>query len=154
MNENTIITINDYNRVDGRNAYNSNIKKITLGDPKTYENKNMSIAIQIWKEKEKDELELSFELPIHQIIDLMIFLSRTILHFKEAYRLPLLYNPECPTIDRIGIQGDAISLSICTDNSEIDKDIFKFCQSLNDLGELTGERIRILTYILKELECY
>lgn len=65
----------------------------------------MQIAAQLWKENEQKELEISMELPIHQIFDLMIFLSRTLLYFKEAYRFPLLYDPENPTIERIGVQG-------------------------------------------------
>ena len=97
---------------------------------------------------------MSAELPIHQVFDLMIVLSRTLLYFKEAYQFPLLYDPDSPTIERIGLQGDALPVSICTDNPNINKDIQDFSQALNDLGELTGERLRTLTRILKELECY
>jgi hypothetical protein len=84
----------------------------------------------------------------------MIVLSRTLLYFKEAYRLPLLYDPDNPTIERIGLQGEVLPVSICTGNPNINKDIQDFSQVLNDLGELTGERLRTLTRILKELECY
>ena len=69
------------------------------------ENKKMQIAAQIWKNDKDGELILAQELPIHQIFDLMIFLSRTLLYFKEAYRLPLLYDPEKPTVERVGVQG-------------------------------------------------
>ena len=47
-----------------------------------------------------------------------------------------------------------LPVSICTENPNINKDIQDFSQALNDLGELTGERLRTLTRILKELECY
>jgi len=33
MNEKTVIVSKDYNRVDGRNAYTSDIKRLTLGEP-------------------------------------------------------------------------------------------------------------------------
>lgn len=33
----------------------------------------MQIAAQLWKENKDGELEISMELPIHQIFDLMIF---------------------------------------------------------------------------------
>ena len=94
------------------------------------------------------------ELPIHQIFDLMIFFSRTLLYFKEAYRFPLLYDPENPIIERVGVQGGALPVKICVENKNIDKDIQIFSQSLSDLGELTGERLRTLTRILEELKLY
>lgn len=154
MNEKVVLVSNDYGRIDGRNAYQSDIKRLTLGKPVLEENKNMQIAAQIWKTDNEGELTLNQELPIHQVFDLVIFLSRTLLHFKEAYRLPLLYDSAKPIIDRIGLQGDALSVEICTDNLNINEDIKAFAQSLNDLGEIIGERQRVLSRILEELNCY
>ena len=154
MNERIVVTANGYDRVDGRNAYHSDIKRITLGAPALKENQAMQIAAQLWTAQEDGTLKTSVELPIHQVFDLMIVLSRTLLYFKEAYRLPLLYDPDNPSIERIGLQGEALPVSICIDNPNINKDIQDFSQALNDLGELTGERLRTLTRILKELECY
>ena len=154
MNEKTVITANGYDRLDGRNAYHSDIKRLTLGASTLNENQAMQIAAQLWTAQEDGTLQVSTELPIHQIFDLMIVLGRTLLYFKEACRLPLLYDPDTPTIERIGLQGEALPVSICTDNPNINKDIQDFSQALNDLGELTGERLRTLTRILKELECY
>ncbi len=154
MNEKTVLLVKDYDRVDGRNAYQSALKKITLGVPRWDENKNMQIAAQFWKEGKSGELEISMELPVHQIFDLMIFLSRTLLYFKEAYRFPLLYNPENPVVERIGVQGGVLPVEICVENPDIDKDIQTFVRALNDLGELTGERLRTLTRIIEELEMY
>ena len=82
----------------------------------------MQIAAQLWKENKDGELEISMELPIHQIFDLMIFLSRTLLYFKEAYRFPLLYNPDNPTVERIGVQGGVLPVEICVDNPNINED--------------------------------
>lgn len=154
MNERIVVTANGYDRVDGRNAYHSDIKRITLGAPALKENQAMQIAAQLWTAQEDGTLKMSAELPIHQVFDLMIVLSRTLLYFKEAYRLPLLYDPDNPTIERIGLQGEALPVSICIENPNINKDIQDFSQALGDLGELTGERLRTLTRILKELECY
>mgnify|MGYP000839582569 FL=1 len=154
MNEKIVLTAKGYDRVDGRNAYQSTVKKLTLGAPVNEENKKMQIAAQLWKENKDGELEISMELPIHQIFDLMIFLSRTLLYFKEAYRFPLLYNPDNPTVERIGVQGGVLPVEICVDNPNINEDIQTFSQSLSDLGELTGERLRTLTHIIEELELY
>ena len=154
MNEKIVLTAQGYDRVDGRNAYQSTVKKLTLGAPVNDEKKKMQIAAQLWKENKDGELAISMELPIHQIFDLMIFLSRTLLYFKEAYRFPLLYNPDNPTVERIGVQGGVLPVEICVDNPNINEDIQTFSQSLSDLGELTGERLRTLTHIIEELELY
>lgn len=154
MNEKIVVAANGYDRLDGRNAYHSDIKRISLGAPALKENQAMQIAAQLWTAQEDGTLKMSAEFPIHQVFDLMIVLSRTLLYFKEAYRLPLLYAPDNPAIERIGLQGEALPVSICTENPNINKDIQDFSRALNDLGELTGERLRTLTRILKELECY
>ena len=154
MNEKIVVAANGYDRLDGRNAYYSDLKRMTLGAPALKENQAMQITAQLWTAQEDGTLKMSAELPIHQVFDLMIVLSRTLLYFKEAYRLPLLYDPDNPTIERIGLQGEALPVSICAENPNINKDIQDFAQALNDLGELTGERLRTLTRILKELECY
>lgn len=154
MNENVVIVSNGYDHIDGRNAYHSDIRRLTLGAPRLEENKKMQIAAQIWKNNKDGEQILAQELPIHQVFDLMIFLSRTLLYFKEAYRLPLLYDPGKPLVERVGIQGDVLPVEVCVDNQNINEDIKAFAQSLNDLGELIGERRRVLTRILEELELY
>ncbi|WP_173719799.1 DUF6530 family protein [Bacillus massilinigeriensis] len=154
MNEKVVIVSNGYDRIDGRNAYQSDIKRLTLGAPRLEENKKMQIAAQIWKNNKDGELILAQELPVHQVFDLMIFLLRTLIYFKEAYRLPLLYDPEKPLVERVGVQGDVLPIEVCVDNQNINEDIKAFAQSLNDLGELIGERRRILSRILEELEFY
>ncbi len=154
MNEKVVMVSNGYDRIDGRNAYQSDIKRLTLGAPMLEENKEMQIAAQLWKNDKDGELVLAQELPIHQIFDLIIFLSRTLLYFKEAYRFPLLYDPEKPLVERVGVQGGVLPVEVCIDNLNINEDIKTFVQSLNDLGELIGERQRVLSRILEELECY
>lgn len=152
MNENSVITAPQYDRIDGRNAFQSDIKRLTLGAPVLEKNKSMPIAAQIWREAENGDLEISTELPLHQVMDLMILVSRTLLYFREAYRMPLLYDPTEPTVERIGVQGGVMPVSVCIGNPNINEDIQRFSQALSDLGELTGERLRVLSRILEELE--
>lgn len=154
MNEKIVLTADGYDRIDGRNAYCSDIKRLTLGAPVQKENRNMQIAAQLWQEGGDGTLKVRTELPIHQVFDLMIFLSRTLLYFKEAYRMPLLYDPENPTVERVGVQGGILPVAVCTENPNIGSDIQEFSQALNDLGELTGERLRTLARIMEELELY
>jgi hypothetical protein len=85
------------------------------------------------------------------VLDLAILVCRGIQHFGEAYRYEKLYDPEKPVIDRIGLQGDAMTVSICTDNEMIDEDMKLFRQALSDDDELIGERLRVLARILEEM---
>ena len=93
----------------------------------------------------------SEELPLHRVLDLAILVCRAEQYFREAYRYEKLYNEENPIIDRVGLQGDAMTVAICTDNEKIDEDIQLFRQALSDDSELIGERLRILSRILKEM---
>jgi hypothetical protein len=73
------------------------------------------------------------------------------LHFREAYRYEKLYDTENPIIDRIGLQGDAMTVAVCTDNEKINEDIKLFNQALSNDDELLGERLRTLSGILKDM---
>ena len=44
MNEKIVVTASGYDRLDGRNAYRSDIKRLTLGAPILKENQAMQIA--------------------------------------------------------------------------------------------------------------
>lgn len=147
-----VIESKGYDFIDGRNAYHSDIKRLTMGRPRKKENESMEIAIQVWKENKDGSQEIDIELPIHQLMDLMIFVSRGLLHFKDAYRLPLLYNPENPVIERIGVQGGVMPVSVCSENPDINKDIKEFSQAISNLGEITGERMRTLYRIIEEVK--
>ena len=62
-----------------------------------------------------------------------------------------LYDPSNPGIDRIGLQGDAMNVAVCTDNPMIDEDIKLFSDVLSKDGELMGERLAALGRILEEM---
>ena len=52
MNEKVVIVSNDYDRIDGRNAYQSDIKRLTLGAPMLEENKE--IVAELCREMGKE----------------------------------------------------------------------------------------------------
>jgi len=54
-------------------------------------------------------------------------------------------------INRVGLQGDAMTVEVCTENEQIKEDIQLFQQALTNDGELIGERLRTLSRILKEM---
>lgn len=152
--KNIVASAENYGAVDGRNSHRSDISRFTMGFPTTEGNAGMPVAVQIWRKTDCGVDALACELPIHRVMDLMIFLSRVMQYFRESYRLPLLYDPDNPVIDRIGVQGGVMPVEICTDNENIIEDVKKFSDYLGELGELTGERLRVLAKILEEMEYY
>lgn len=88
---------------------------------------------------------------MHRVLDLAILICRSSLYFQEAYRMPKMYDPENPAIDRIGLQGDAMNVAVCTDNPLIENDIKLFAQALGEDGEMIGERLSVLSRVLKEM---
>ena len=88
------------------------------------------------------------------IRDRAILACRAQLYFQEeAYRFPRGYDPEHPQVDRIGLQGDAMTVEVCTSSDHIDEDLRLFQDALARDGELLGERMRVLARLLGELGC-
>lgn len=92
----------------------------------------------------------SEELPIHRVLDMAILVCRARAYFMDAYRYPKLYDEENPVIDRIGLQGDAMTVEVCTDNKMIDGDIRLFQEALSRDDEMLSERLHLLANLLNE----
>lgn len=146
-----VIVSENYENVDGRYAYNSDAKGLSLGLAQWNDRGRVDISAKVWRYTGQRWSRQSEELPLHRVLDLAILVCRTALHFQEAYRYEKLYNPEKPVIDRVGLQGDAMTVAVCTDNEKIDEDIKLFSQALSNDGELIGERLATLSRILKEM---
>lgn len=81
-----------------------------------------------------------------------ILTCRSLLYFREeAYRYPKGYDEAHPVIDRVGLQGDAMTVVVCTENDHISEDVRLFREALSRDGELLGERMRLLASLLKEM---
>lgn len=146
-----VIVSENYENVDGRYAYNSDAKGLSLGLAQWNDRGKVDISAKVWRYTGEKWSRQSEELPLHRVLDLAILVCRTQLHFREAYRYEKFYDPEKTVIDRVGLQGDAMTVEVCTDNEKIDEDIKLFSQALNDDGEIIGERLRTLSSILKEM---
>ena len=44
-----------------------------------------------------------------------------------------------------------MTMEVCTDNEKIDEDILLFSQALSDDSELLGERLSVLSRLLKDM---
>ncbi|MFK7691963.1 DUF6530 family protein [Paenibacillus sp. HJGM_3] len=146
-----VIVSENYENVDGRYANRTDAKGLSLGLAQWNDRGKVEISAKVWRYTGEKWSRQSEELPLHRVLDLSILLCRSMEYFREAYRYEQLYNPENPVIDRVGLQGDAMTVSVCTDNEHIREDIKLFSQALSDDGELIGERLRTLSAILKEM---
>lgn len=146
-----VIVSENYENIDGRKAHNTDAKGLSLGLAQWNDRGKLDISAKVWRYTGEKWSRQSEELPMHRVLDLAILTCRTSLYFQDAYRFPKLYNPDNSVIDRIGLQGDAMSVSVCTENPMIDEDIKLFSQALSDDGEMIGERLRVLSRLLKEM---
>lgn len=146
-----VIVSENYDKVDGRYASESDAKGLSLGLAQWNDRGKVDISAKVWRHTGEKWSRQSEELPLHRVLDLAILVCSGMVHFREAYRYKDLYDPENPVIDRIGMQGDAMTVSVCTDNERINEDMKLFNQALSEDGELNGERLSRLSGLLKEL---
>lgn len=146
-----VVVAEDYSNVDGRSAYNSDAKGLSLGLAQWNERGRVDISAKVWRHTGERWSRQSEELPLHRVLDLAILVCRAQKYFSEAYRLKNFYDRENPVIDRVGLQGDAMTVAICTANEHIDEDIQLFVDALARDGELLGERLHTLARLLREM---
>lgn len=145
-----VLVVENYENVDGRQAYASDAKGLSLGLAQWNDRGRLDISAKVWRYTGERWSRQSEELPMHRVLDLAILTLRGFQYFQEAYRLPKLYDPENPVIDRIGLQGDAMTVAACTDNEMLNEDIKLFSQALSNDSELIGERLSVLARLLRE----
>ncbi|CAC95968.1 TPA_asm: hypothetical protein GZK45_03295 [Listeria innocua] len=145
-----VIVAENYEEVDGKSAYHSDAKGLSLGLAQWNDRGKVDISAKVWRHTGDKWSRQSEELPLHRVLDLAILIARTKVHFKDAYRLPNFYDKENPTLDRIGLQGDALTIAVCEDNEYIDEDIQLFEQALKNDDELLSERLKTLSKLLQE----
>ncbi|EDO1157612.1 hypothetical protein G4T80_002696 [Listeria innocua] len=145
-----VIVAENYEEVDGKSAYHSDAKGLSLGLAQWNDRGKVDISAKVWRHTGDKWSRQSEELPLHRVLDLAILIARTKVYFKDAYRLPNFYDKENPTLDRIGLQGDALTIAVCEDNEYIDEDIQLFEQVLKNDDELLSERLKTLSKLLQE----
>lgn len=146
-----VVVSEHYDRIDGRNTQQSDAKGLSLGLAQWNDRGKVDISAKVWRYTGEKWSRQSEELPLHRVLDLSILICRSLAHFREAYRHEHLFDPEQPVIDRVGLQGDAMNIAICTDNEKIREDIRLFSQALSQDDELISERLQALSGILKDL---
>lgn len=146
-----VLAAEDYGRIDGRTAYGSDAQGLSLGLAQWNDRGRVDISAKVWRYTGEKWSRQSEELPLHRVLDLAILICRTRGYFADAYRFPKLYDEQQPQIDRIGVQGDAMTVSVCTDNPMIDEDIRLFSDALARDDELLAERLHLLSNLLQDM---
>ena len=147
----TVIKVEDYDTVDGKNALHTDAKGLSLGLAQWNDRGKVDISGKVWRHTGEKWSRQSEELPLTRILDLAILVAQSSLYFQEAYRHEKFYDPENPLIEIIGLQGNRMTVEVDTENPKIDEDILLFYDSLQKDGELYGERFKILKRLLDEL---
>lgn len=147
-----VITVEDYENIDGRTAYKTDAKGLSLGLAQWNDRGKVDISAKVWRYTGEKWSRQSEELPLHRVMDLAILICKTMKYFREeSYKHKKLYDETNTTLERVGLQGDAMTVSVCTENPMIDEDIKLFLNALNEDGELMGERLSTLSRVLKEM---
>ncbi|EJW15997.1 DUF6530 family protein [Paenibacillus alvei] len=146
-----VVVSDNYEQVDGPFARNTDAKVLSLGLAQHNDRGKVELSAKVWRHTGGKGAQNSEELPLHRVLDLSILICRSVAHFHEAYRYEHLYDPQQPVIDRIGLQGDAMTVAINTENKQINEDIKLFSQALSDNDEMISERLRNLSKILKDM---
>lgn len=146
-----VIISKNYENVDGRYAYKSDAKGLTLGLAQWNDRGKVNISAKVWRHTGNKWSRQSEELPLHRVLDLAILICKTKKFFSENYRYEKLYDPNHTLIDRVGLQGDALSVEVCTENEMINEDIQLFRDVIGRDDELLSERLKVLADNLKDL---
>ncbi len=146
-----VVVVENYENIDGRYAYASNAKGLSIGMAQWNERGTLDMSAKVWRMSEGKWSRLSEELPVHRVLDLAILYCRTKQYFAESYRFPKHYDPENMRIDRIGLQGDAMTVEICAENEHIDEDVELMLNAMAKDDELVSERLFLLGGLLQEM---
>ena len=146
-----VIVSEEYDLIDGRFARKTDAKGLSLGLAQWNERGNVDISAKIWRHTGEKWSRQSEELPFHRVLDLAILICKTKLFFQERYHKNEKDYPKYPLLDRIGLQGGAMNVSMCTDNEYLEEDMKLFDQCLHKDDEILSERLKTLAELLKEL---
>ncbi len=100
-----VIISENYENIDGRYAYNSDAKGLSLGLAQWNDRGKVDISAKVWRHTGGKWSRQSEELPIHRVLDLAILICESKLYFREAYRYENFYDKQNPSIARVGLQG-------------------------------------------------
>ena len=89
-----VIVAEDYDHIDGRSAYQTDAKGLSLGLAQGNDRGRVDISAKVWRYTGEKWSRQSEELPLHRVLDLAILTCRAQLYLREeSYRYPVFYDP-------------------------------------------------------------
>ena len=147
-----VIVSESYDKIDGRRANSSDAKGLSLGLAQWNDRGTVDISAKIWRHTGGKWSRQSEEMPIHRVLDLAILICKTRKVFMDRYHKNEKNYPDFPLLDRIGLQGGAMNVSVCTDNEQVEGDFDLFEAALAKDDEILSERLNILGGLIKDLQ--
>ncbi len=145
-----VIVAPDYENIDTPEGYDP-AQGLSLGLAQWNDRGRVDISAKIWRYTGEKWSRQSEEMPLHRVLDLAILIAKSKQYMMEAYRHQGLYDKDHPQIERVGLQGDAMTIEVCVDNERIDEDIQLFDQAMRRQDERLSERLRVLSATLREM---
>lgn len=143
-----VIVSEEYEKIDGRKAPDSDAKGLSLGLAQWNDRGNVDISAKVWRHTGGKWSRQSEEMPLHRVLDLAILIVRSQMHFRERY----MKKSDNPVLDRIGLQGGAMNVALCRNNPMLKEDIELFDECLRKDDEILGERLNVLKRLLSEMD--
>lgn len=147
-----VIVSEDYDKIDGRSANDSDAKGLSLGLAQWNDRGNLEISAKVWRHTGDKWSRQSEEMPLHRSLDLAILICQSKIFFKERYHKNEKDYPTYPLLERIGLQGGAMNVAICEENEHIQKDLDLFEACLQKDDEVISERLNVLYRLITELK--
>ena len=146
-----VIVAENYENIDGRSAYRSDAKGLSLGLAQWNDRGKVDISAKVWRYTGEKWSRQSEELPLHRVLDLALLIVSAKQYLAEAYRRTPSYDKTQPIFERIALQGDAMTAAICVDNPLLEEDLKLFQEVLQENDEMLSERLHRLSNMLYEL---
>ena len=141
----------DYDRIDGRKANHSDAKGLSLGLAQWNQRGKVDISAKVWRHTVGKWSHQSEELPLHRVLGLAILIVRSKKVFLQRYHTNEKDYPPFLTLDRIGREGDDMTVSVCEENEFIEDDLELFEATLARDEEILSERMHVLGTLLRDL---
>lgn len=148
-----VVVVNDYARLDGRHSVkDSDTKGLSIGLAQWSDRKNyQELSAKIWRYTGEKWSRQSEEMPLHRVLDLAILICKSKQFFQERYQKTTEEHLQAERIDQVAIQGSAMNISLCKENSHIAQDLEIFDKQLRVDDEFISERLARLSAALKDL---
>lgn len=149
-----VVVVNEYACIDGRHSTkDTDTKGLSIGLAQWSDRKNyQELSAKVWRYTGEKWSRQSEEMPLHRVLDLAILICKSKQFFRERYKKTTEEHLKAERIDQVALQGAAMNISLCKENSHLAEDLEIFDKQLRVDDEFISERLARLSQALKELD--